>query len=189
VEHGVNLSSQPKVNARRPDMSTFFSKLSEIKTDDDRTHNNIHATPTPGDVSATYRLLADGYNQIRNETTNERHRSFLDSLIEDILEEAEDPPKKIGGVPQSFLDGLDRVSKKQLKKTDLCPICGERFLDDPYPLVVELPCHSSHKFDLECIAPWLKLQGSCPLDRKDLTKRKIVIPVDDEEEDYDDQIA
>ena len=27
-------------------------------------------------------------------------------------------------------------------------------------------------FDLECIAPWLKLHPTCPLDRKDLLKAK-----------------
>ncbi|KAI9653717.1 MAG: hypothetical protein M1829_001139, partial [Trizodia sp. TS-e1964] len=40
-----------------------------------------------------------------------------------------------------------------------------------YPLVVRLPCHSSHMFDLECITPWLKLHTTCPLDRKDLLKK------------------
>lgn len=31
---------------------------------------------------------------------------------------------------------------------------------DPYPLVVRLPCHISHIFDLECIQPWLKLHST-----------------------------
>ena len=34
--------------------------------------------------------------------------------------------------------------------------------------MVRLPCHRSHLFDLECIAPWLRLNSTCPLDRKDL---------------------
>jgi len=191
VEHGISFNAKPNTNKRRPDMSTFMSKFAEVKTGDDssRAHNNAHAVPTPVDVASLFHLLADGYTQIRGDTSNPGHQRFLDGLIEELRDEAEEPPKKIEGVPQSFLDSLDRVPNKQLKKNQVCPICGEAFLDDPHPLVVELPCHDTHRFDLECIAPWLKLQGTCPLDRKDVMKRKIEIPIDDEEEDYDDQIA
>lgn len=49
-------------------------------------------------------------------------------------------------------------------------------------------------FDLECIAPWLKLHATCPLDRKDLVKEKKPPPpppAKDEEDDgeYDDMYA
>jgi len=47
-------------------------------------------------------------------------------------------------------------------------------LDDAYPLVVELPCHKTHRFDLDCVGPWLRLNGTCPLDRKDLMKKREV---------------
>lgn len=60
---------------------------------------------------------------------------------------------------------------------------------DEYPLVVRLPCHPDHKFDLECIQPWLKLNPTCPLDRKELVKKKEPPPKDDEEEDYDEYYA
>lgn len=68
---------------------------------------------------------------------------------------------------------------------------------DEYPLVVRLPCNPKHMFDLECIAPWLKLHATCPLDRKDLVKAKRPPPTppavkkEEEEEDgeYDDMYA
>ena len=62
---------------------------------------------------------------------------------------------------------------------------------DPYPLVVRLPCHKDHKFDMECIAPWLRLHATCPLDRKDLSKKKPPPPPPKDEEDgeYDDYYA
>ena len=47
-----------------------------------------------------------------------------------------------------------------------------KIITDPYPLVIRLPCHASHIYDLECIAPWLKLQPTCPLDRVDLLQKK-----------------
>ena len=90
-----------------------------------------------------------------------------------------------------------------------CPICGNPFLEgmvlsilsgafaltrisDEYPLVVRLPCNKNHMFDLECIAPWLKLHATCPLDRKDIVKEKAPPPPPkDEEEDgeWDDMYA
>lgn len=51
---------------------------------------------------------------------------------------------------------------------------------------MRLPCHPDHKFDLECIRPWLKLNATCPLDRKELLKKKEPPPKDEEEdEEYD----
>lgn len=88
------------------------------------------------------------------------------------MNEAEMPPKEVKGVSQGFLDELERVPKKALKPGMDCPICSNPFLEDEFPLVVRLPCNRGHMFDLECIAPWLKLHATCPLDRKDLSKRK-----------------
>jgi hypothetical protein len=173
-------------------MSTFFSKLSEINTSSSPTqhHNNPHAQPTPVDVRATYGLLAESYYTIRSDSASPEHAALLDSMIHDLestIETAQ--PTAIAGVSQEFLDRLERVDKKSFGKDEVCPICSEKFRDDPHPLVVELPCHPSHRFDLDCIAPWLSLQGTCPLDRKDLNKKKEVVAVADEEEDYDDMIA
>ncbi|ODQ66218.1 hypothetical protein NADFUDRAFT_7376, partial [Nadsonia fulvescens var. elongata DSM 6958] len=75
-------------------------------------------------------------------------------------------------VSQEFLDSLPRVSKSQLTGHDACPICTENFLDDPYPLVVHLPCNKRHRFDLECIGGWLKLKSCCPLCRHDFDEEK-----------------
>lgn len=70
-------------------------------------------------------------------------------------------------------------------------------LTDEYPLVVRLPCNKNHLFDLECIAPWLKLHATCPLDRKDLVQEKKPPPpipplprgAEEEEEEWDDMYA
>lgn len=90
------------------------------------------------------------------------------------------------GVDDSFLDTLERVNVKTLKDDDTCPICTNEYKNDDHPLVVELPCNSKHRFDLECIGPWLKLNKTCPLCRTDVTikKNKVEI-IDSEEEDED----
>jgi hypothetical protein len=73
------------------------------------------------------------------------------------------------------------------------PIKQNRYLftmSDPFPLVVQLPCHKDHRFDLDCIAPWLKLNSTCPLDRKELLKkRQPPPPPEDDEEGFDDMYA
>ena len=83
-----------------------------------------------------------------------------------------------------FLDTLDRVPKTSLKDDDACPICASAYLDDKYPLVVSLRCQ--HKFDLECITPWLKLHTTCPMCRAEVQKARVEPVKDDSEEEYDD---
>ena len=65
-------------------------------------------------------------------------------------------------------------------------------LSDPYPLVVRLQCDPKHRFDLECIRPWLKLNSTCPLDRKELLKKKLQPKVpahDDDDGEWNDFYA
>jgi hypothetical protein len=102
-------------------------------------------------------------------------------LIVDVMH----PPMEIPGVSQEYLDGLERVPRKKLKPSETCPICTEKYLDDQYCLVVELPCHHAHKFDLDCVGPWLLSKGNCPLCRKDLTRKKAAVVLDEDEEDED----
>ncbi len=175
-------------------MSTFFSQLSQIETspsDPSWPQNNPNATPTPPDVAAALRLLQEQFTVLAQNTTDDIVIDRLASLNQELELLVEHPPTKVAGVPQSYLDELERVPKKELKKTDDCPICGECFLDDPYPLVVQLPCHPKHRFDLDCVGPWLRMNGTCPLDRKDLMKKKEVPKPDkeEEEEDYDEMFA
>jgi hypothetical protein len=161
-------------------MSSFFAQLSQIET------TNPHSLPTPVEVSAAERLLQDQLTTLRLSAPNEINQALLTDLISTIESQIEHPPEKPAGVPQSYLDELDRVPKKVLRKTDTCAICGEAFLDDEYPLVVQLPCHKTHRFDLDCVGPWLRMQGTCPLDRKELLKKEVVRVVDDDEEEEED---
>ncbi|CAG8956509.1 hypothetical protein HYFRA_00003896 [Hymenoscyphus fraxineus] len=176
VEHNIKPSGTPKPNIR-PDMSSLFALLSEIQS------TNPHSLPTPADILASERLVADQLNQHLLNASSPTQTAFLESLLQEISQTMESPPEKIQGVPQSYLDELERVPKKQLKEEDRCPICQERFLGDDYPLVVVLPCHGSHRFDLECVGPWLMVHGTCPMDRKEVMKRKVEVLEDSEEED------
>ncbi|KAF1940289.1 hypothetical protein EJ02DRAFT_445555 [Clathrospora elynae] len=193
VEHGISTkddkSQQP---LRRPDLSTFFSQLELVDTSDPHVHTNANAVPQPENMAAAFRLLANAFETMRGRPADETEggSDLLANMIDVLRQNADDPPKELKGVPDSFLDELERVPKKALKEFDTCPICVNPFLEDQYPLVVQLPCHKEHRFDLDCIGPWLKLNSTCPLDRKELLKKKQPPPpAGDEEEDYDEMYA
>jgi hypothetical protein len=193
VEHNIAPEDKAQPPPRRPDLSTFFSQLELVDTSDPQAHTNANALPQPENMAAAFRLLANAFEMMRGRPADESSgdNDLLASMIEVLRQNADDPPAELKGVPDSFLDELERVPKSALKPTDECPICVNPFLDDQYPLVVQLPCHKDHYFDLDCIRPWLKLNSTCPLDRKELLKKKQPPPppAEDDEEDYDDMYA
>ncbi|KAK4154365.1 hypothetical protein C8A00DRAFT_42875 [Chaetomidium leptoderma] len=204
VEHNIKPTASTSNRRRQVDMSTFTAHLHTIIPESSSSttstshpeqhhHNNPHAVPNPTDTAALFRLLQDQMGTLATTAPTETNRAFLESLVEALELDVAHPPREIEGVPQEFLDGLDRVPRKTLKGDDTCPICAEQYLDDPYCLVVELPCHGSHRFDLECVGPWLRGKGTCPLCRKELGKRKVVVEggekkKDGEEEEEEDDM-
>ncbi|KAF1911443.1 hypothetical protein BDU57DRAFT_566175 [Ampelomyces quisqualis] len=194
VEHNIsNQDAQSQPTTRRPDLSTFFSTLELVDTSDPQAHTNANAVPQPENMSAAFRLLANAFEMMRGRPADDGARGgsdLLAGMIEVLRQNADDPPTELKGVPDSFLDELERVPKKTLKPTDTCPICVNSFLEDQYPLVVQLPCHKDHYFDLDCIRPWLKLNSTCPLDRKELLKKQPPPPPEDDDDgEYDDMYA
>jgi hypothetical protein len=223
VEHNIKPSASSGRRTRRVDMSSFNSFLSQLSTQPgpgappEQQHNNPHATPTPVDAAALFRLVQDQFRTLLTDApppdldpnnrraTNDAdssddeedaegaarflagHRRLLQTLYEALEADIASPPKEISGLQQEDLDTLDRVPKARLDEGDRCPICAECFLDDKYPLVVRLPCHASHRFDLECVAPWLQSKGTCPMCRKDLRRKKRImeVKVNDDEDDGD----
>lgn len=163
-------------------MSSFNSQLHQLTNDSPPTQpgggaeqqqqqrHNPHALPTPVDLVGLFRLVQDQYSTLAADAPDAANRDLLRDLSQALEADLLHLPKQVEGVSQEFLDTLDRVPRKQLKPEDACPICAEKFLDDPYPLVVELQCHHTHRYDLDCVAPWLQLKGTCPMCRQDLTK-------------------
>jgi hypothetical protein len=132
VEHNISTeddkSRQP---SRRPDLSTFFSQLELVDTSDPRAHTNANALPQPENMAAAFRLLANAFETMRGRPADENneHGDLLANMIEVLRENADDPPTELKGVPDSFLDELERVPKKDLKPSDMCPICVNPFLE------------------------------------------------------------
>lgn len=60
---------------------------------------------------------------------NDSLSSNLNPIIEELRAAVYQPPDELQGVPDTFLDELERVSKKSLKASDACSICGNAFLD------------------------------------------------------------
>ncbi|WPG98212.1 Hypothetical protein R9X50_00099900 [Acrodontium crateriforme] len=200
VEHNIPSNTSAEPPRRRPDLSTFFSTLDLVDTSGTRRPQNEHSLPLPRDVSAAYRNLANAFEMMQGRAAGANgasvdesgHNALLETLVQSLMEGADHPPTEVEGVSDEFLQELERIPKKNLKSDMSCPICSNPFLEDPHPLVVRLPCHKDHLFDLECIQPWLKLNPTCPLDRKMLIKKKAEpVPVQDDEEEggYDDMYA
>lgn len=171
TEHAQDSPIHSNAPARRPDLSTFFSTLSEIAPDNAENRTREGAVPVPGDVSAAFRSLAEAFGMMRRDNDN-ADTDLMDSMIEALMSSAERPPTEVKGVDDEYIHNLERVHIKKVKKDADCPICGNAYSEDLHPLIVRLPCHPTHIFDLECVRPWLKLNGTCPLDRADLAKRE-----------------
>ena len=136
VEHNISTKEdQPEHPPRRPDLSTFFSTLELVDTSDPQAHHNAHAVPQPENMSAAFRLLANAFEMMRGRAPDEpghepgHGNDLLAGMIEILRQNADDPPTELKGVPDTFLDELERVPKKSLKPTDTCPICVNPFLD------------------------------------------------------------
>ncbi|CAI4058622.1 SUVC04G2805 [Saccharomyces uvarum] len=98
-----------------------------------------------------------------------------ESLQEEWLQEMDSGKNK--GCSDTFAASLPRINKKMLKPSDNCSICYTNYLEDKYPLVVELP-HCHHKFDLECLSVWLSRSTTCPLCRDDVMGHRVINEID-----------
>ncbi|KAG5977995.1 hypothetical protein E4U55_006434 [Claviceps digitariae] len=191
-EHNVQFSA-PAPSTRRINMASFFSLLDRVSSSGTATpHNNPNATPTLPDVANVFRLLQDQMQTLAATAPDHENRSFLLDLVSVLEGDINDPPSQLEGVGQDFLDGLDRVKRKTLGGGDDCAICRIPYLEDQYCLVVELPCKGRHRFDLECVGPWLRSKGTCPMCREEMGKKKEEkksvgesVEEDGEEEDMD----
>ncbi|KAM0252877.1 hypothetical protein ACHAQJ_007507 [Trichoderma viride] len=187
VEHNVKFA-EPRRAGRRVDMASFFALLNQLDepSSTQTPQNNPHATPTPVDTAALFRLLQSQLQTLQTTAPTTDNRNFLEELINSLEDDIHDPPTRLHGASQEFVDMLERVNRKKLDKEDDCAICKVPYLEDEYCLVVELPCQGKHRFDLECVGPWLRSKGTCPMCRDEMGKRKeIPIVEDDEEEDGD----
>ena len=54
---------------------------------------------------------------------------LVERMMEYVHELMETPPERPRGLSQEYIDGLERVEKKRLRKEDECPICGNGFLE------------------------------------------------------------
>lgn len=124
------------------------------------------------DVRARFQALFD---TLRNpQSNNYLLELFASMIVSPELQEEwlnSDDPTKNKGCSQEFIDSLPRVPRNEIPLKEPCPICYEKFGDDEYPLVAELP-HCHHKFDVQCISLWLSKQSTCPLCRDVVNKKK-----------------
>jgi hypothetical protein len=80
-------------------------------------------------MAAAFRLLANAFEMMGGRPADEQDHpeggepDVLQSMIDILRQNADNPPTELQGVPDSFIDELDRVPRKKLKATDVCAIC------------------------------------------------------------------
>ena len=103
VEHNISnqeASTSQTHQPRLPDLSTFFSALEQIDTSN---VSNSHAVPTPVSIAAPFRMLADALEILSRELDN--GSDLLEQMRQQLMGEADMPPREVQGVGQEFLDG------------------------------------------------------------------------------------
>lgn len=154
--------------------------------------NNGHSSSAAGGLGMMNGAGGNPFRAMASALENMQDSPLAQTLITQLMAESEEAGFGGGseankGVPQEFLDSLDRVPRKRLTPSDECAICATAYLEDSHPLVVRLPCKGKHHFDLECIGPWLKLHSTCPMCRQDmLAKKEVEVVAEDSEEEWDD---
>lgn len=148
VEHNIpTAETKAQHPPRRPDLSTFFSTLELVDTSNPEDHRNAHAQPQPENTAAAFRLLANAFEMMRGRPADEAGDAgegggdLLSEMIGFLRQNADDPPSELKGVPDSFLDELERVPNKSLKPTDTCPICVNPFLEGEWKSGAQVTLH------------------------------------------------
>ncbi|KAL3866091.1 hypothetical protein ACJMK2_043429 [Sinanodonta woodiana] len=88
----------------------------------------------------------------------------LDTIITQLLNQLEG-----SGVPPADQEKIDmlpivKIAQEHVDRTLQCSVCMEDFVLNEE--VRRLPC--DHHYHNDCIVPWLKLHGTCPVCRKNL---------------------
>lgn len=108
------------------------------------------------------------FNMVGNPGDYVFGQNALDNIITQMMESAQGrdapPPadeETISALPTS------KVTKEMVDANMDCAVCKEEFvLDEP---VIDLPC--KHHFHDDCIKPWLKTNGTCPVCRYSLVTK------------------
>lgn len=114
---------------RRPDLSTFFSALSEITPDEAR--HRPHAVPVPRDVSAAFYSLAEALDLMRREggggaalpsetqgtAGGDGDNDLLTTMIQSLLSTAEMPPREVEGASEEFCDRALNTAPKHTSQS------------------------------------------------------------------------
>ncbi|KAI8068229.1 hypothetical protein BC940DRAFT_238260 [Gongronella butleri] len=87
-------------------------------------------------------------------------QAALDNIITQLMEQTGGrtaPPP----APEDVIAGLPRraLTPEEFKEQADCSVCKDEF--NAAEIVTELPCQ--HIFHDDCIKPWLKVNGTCPV--------------------------
>ncbi|KAF8004341.1 hypothetical protein HF325_001789 [Metschnikowia pulcherrima] len=158
-ESDHNLNGSESINSRDDTRRQYHTLSSAIDSFLTTTVDTEH------EILSGRQIFENALRLMSEEENSEVIQRFLQNL--DVFGE----PSLTVGVDDAFLDSLERVDLGSLPDSADCPICTNKFVDNDYPLIVKLPCNTNvgsakqHIFDMDCIAPWLKVNSTCPMCR------------------------
>ncbi|KAL1915090.1 uncharacterized protein VTP21DRAFT_7571 [Calcarisporiella thermophila] len=133
-----------------PDLSEFMSFGS----------SNAFASGSLDEEGRRFLSVANMFSSFRQQLQDENQQQFLDDLITQLLEESTATSKGPPPTSKSFIRQLPTVPMDKVDREASCAICTENFHANKGTRVTRLPCE--HRFDRDCIVPWLELHNTCP---------------------------
>ncbi|ORX46496.1 hypothetical protein DM01DRAFT_1410554 [Hesseltinella vesiculosa] len=97
---------------------------------------------------------------------NPNDYAFSQTALDNIITQLMEQTAGRSAPPPAPEDVIDKLPSRQLKEEEFkeqldCAVCKDEF--NQSEMVIELPCQ--HVFHDDCIKPWLKMNGTCPVCR------------------------
>ncbi|CAO3600864.1 unnamed protein product [Absidia cylindrospora] len=105
-----------------------------------------------------------GTSMVGNPNDYVSSQAALDNIITQLMEQTGSGSAAPPPAPEDVISGLPKraISEKEFIEDQIdCAVCKDDF--NVSELVIELPCQ--HVFHDDCIKPWLKVNGTCPVCR------------------------
>ncbi|KAI8323891.1 hypothetical protein GQ54DRAFT_296470 [Martensiomyces pterosporus] len=147
--------------------SAFRGRWVSQVVDDFMNISSNRQTPVAALASPeSYLNVARMFGEFRdNDERGSEHQQFLETLIVQLVEEANTSATGPPPASREFIRSLPVISPGACEKGASCTICNDDLeaKEDSTDVVTKLPCR--HFFHRECVKPWLELHNTCPMCR------------------------
>jgi len=176
-----NQTLQQELERYGGDLYDLQGEIQELQDD----ITNIHRSTEDSDDTSHQQEILDKMKEIQtkyermDEIAYHRHHLFLEQ--DAVLTQLRDAYHEIGNLLEERLEE-EFVEERGMNDEDIedlegeavateageCSICYEEIAVGQR--VWHLPCPGAHRFHIQCLEPWLRRNGSCPMCRAELPR-------------------